>query len=650
MRHALLLTLAVLLALPATGQEQTEYAITPEEEAAYALIQSPPQFVKAREAAEEILEKHPDSFVALHVLAFVHEWGEANLPRAYFHASRARAILERRWGLDIPTDGPWRWHARVLRQLVSITRQMDREREALELLALRDRYYDPDLTVEYGWPLMKLGRMAEARAKMAEALQSKDADDRLTALNTWGAIEDEAGNAEESYRIFTRLVEEVRASKLPMEVTYLRNLGEAAEELGRFDEAERHFREAVRYFDGETYSNPWEDLSILYMRQGRYPEALSGVREMHAWAHANPPYLDQQSWADRQSITAALLAEAGFVAEGLDLARRVAHRPDRRGGTSVHRDQSEAGQLVLLWTLAGLEQERLAEEASWAPAWGVPGLTARRLALAHERWLAGRRAASLAVTANRLGPSLRFFAPGGVDVLPWLTPGLVSLVGAGVAEAEAARLLRRTDAAGVRERPYLLLLVGECQLSRGSLAEARLTLEEALSTLPRSELMLQARAWALLGAAASRQGRLAAAAGAFQQALQRHPGVLRALGLALPVRLSAASDTASRAAARALASSPRFDDRGGGLSLEVGATGSRNRATLLGRDGTVLAEALVPTQADPRATARALCEELHRRAFALPLDLSQTDVTSLQGGTLSGNTLRRQLSDILGNP
>ncbi|MGV8039082.1 MAG: tetratricopeptide repeat protein [Thermoanaerobaculaceae bacterium] len=453
MRHSLLLALAVLLALPATGQEQTEYAITPEEEAAYALIQSPPQFVKAREAAEAILEKHPDNFVALHVLAFVHEWGEANLPRAYFHASRARAILERRWGLDIPTDGPWRWHARVLRQLISITRQMDREREALELLALRDRYYDPDLTVEYGWPLMKLGRMAEARAKMAEALQSKDADDRLTALNTWGAIEDEAGNAEESYRIFTRLVEEVRASKLPMEVTYLRNLGEAAEELGRFDEAERHFREAVRYFDGETYSNPWEDLSILYMRQGRYPEALSAVREMHAWAHANPPYLDQQSWADRQSITAALLAEAGFVAEGLDLARRVAHRPDRRGGTSVHRDQSEAGQLVLLWTLAGLERERIAEEASWAPAWGVPGLTARRLALAHERWLAGRRAASLVVAGNRLGPSLRFFAPGGVDVLPWLTPGLVSLVGAGVAEAEAARLLQRTDAAGGARAP-----------------------------------------------------------------------------------------------------------------------------------------------------------------------------------------------------
>lgn len=645
----LLLALAALLALPAAGQGD-EYAVTAAEEAAYALIQGSPQFVKARAAAEAILERQPDSFVALHVLAFVHQWGEANLPRAYFLASKARAVLERRWGPDIPASGPWRWHARVLRQLIDITRQMDRDEEALELLALRDRHYDPDLAVEYGWPLMKLGRMAEARARMAEALQSPDPDDRLTALNTWGAIEDEAGNAEESYRIFARLVEEVRAAKLKMEVTFLRNLGEAAEELGRFDEAERHFREAVRHFDGETYSNPWEDLATLYMRQGRYPEALAAVREMHAWAHANPPYLDQQSWADRQTITAALLAEAGFVTEGLDLARRVARRPDRRGGTSVHRDQSEAGQLVLLCGLLRLETERLAEEASWSSPWAAARLTMRRLSLLPRAWAAGRRAAALTVGKRRLAPSLRFFAAGGIDVLPWLTPELVRLVGPGVVESEAARLLQRTDQASLRERPYLLLLAGEARLARGSSAAARGALEEALATLPRSEAMLQARAWALLGAAASREGRPAAAAEAFQQALQRHPGVLRTLGLAVPVRISAAPDPASQRAGRALASSPRFADRGRGLSLELGPHGSRHRATLLGRDGTVLAEALVPAQADPRATARALCEELHRRAFALPLDLSQTDVTSLQGGTLSGTSLRRQLSDILGHP
>lgn len=649
MRHWLLLALVVLMAVPAAGEEG-EYAVSAEEQAAFALLKDPPRFVKAREAAEAILAQRPDSFVALHVLALVHEWGEANLPRAYFLASKARAVIERRWGVDIPRNGPWRWHASVLRQLISITQQMDREQEALELLALYDRFYDPDLTAEYGWPLMKLGRMAEARAKLAEALQSADPKDRLTALNTWGAIEDEVGNAEESYRIFSRLVEEVRASNQSMEVTFLRNLGEAALELGRFDEAERHFRESVRYFDGDTYSNPWEDLATLYQRQGRYPEALAAVREMHAWAHANPPYLDQQSWADRQTITAALIAEAGYVSAGLDLARRIVRRPDRRAGTSVHRDQSEAGQLVLLWTLARLERQRLAEEASWSSLPVALRLAARRLALALDEWAAGRSAAALIIANGRLAPTLRFFAPDGIDVLPWLVPGLVGLVGPGIVETEAARLLQRRDAAGQRERPYLLLLAGESQLARGSLVQARTSLEQAVATLPRAEALLHARAWALLGAVHTREGRWNAAADAFQQALQRHPGVVRLLCLRLPVRIVAGADPTSRAAARLLTSSPRFAAEENGFTVEIGPVGSRHRALLLGRDGSVLAEALVPAHASPRATAEALCAELHQRTFALPLDLSQTDVVSLQGGTLSGNTLRRHLADLLGRP
>ena len=41
-------------------------------------------------------------FVALYVLGFVYEWGEANLPRARFFSSRGRAVIEQRWGEDIP--------------------------------------------------------------------------------------------------------------------------------------------------------------------------------------------------------------------------------------------------------------------------------------------------------------------------------------------------------------------------------------------------------------------------------------------------------------------------------------------------------------------------------------------------------------------
>lgn len=650
-RRLLAIGMLLLLAPALWGAEEPpEYPITPEEEAAFGFTQSPPQYVKAREAAEAILARRPDSFVALYVLGFVYEWGEANLPRARFFSSRARAVIEARWGVDVPTDGPWRWHARILRQLISISRQMDRDREALQLLELRDRYYDPDLTVDYGWPLMKLGRFDEARDKLALALASTDVDDRLTALNTLGAMEDEAGNPEEAYRVFGQLVAEVRTHNLPMEVTYLRNLGETALELGRYDEAERYLLESVRFFDGETFSNPWEDLAILYMMEGRYPEALAAVREMHAWSHRNPPYLDQQSWADRQAVTAALLAEAGHGKEGLALARRVVDRPDRRGGTSVHREQSEAGQLLLYWSLARLQQQRLAERQSWAEPGEWLRLTGQRLALAPPAWAAGRRAAKLTVGRGRLAPSLRFFAAGGIDALPWLLPGLVELAGPGLVAEVCETLLRRTDATGIRERPFVLLLAGEAQVARGATADGERALEEARATLPRAEVMLHARIAALLGTVRQARGQRPAAIVAYQEALQRHPGVLRALDVALPVVIQSEGSEAARTAAAWLATSPRFDAGRWGFGLRVAASGSRLVATLSTPDGSVLAEARVPVQADAAATARALCEELHRRAFALPLDLSQTDVNSLQGGTLSGESLRRQLSDILGKP
>ena len=56
----------------------------------------------------------------------------------------------------------------------------------------------------------------------------------------------------------------------------------------------------------------------------------------------------------------------------------------------------------------------------------------------------------------------------------------------------------------------------------------------------------------------------------------------------------------------------------------------------------------VAAEPDPLATARALSAELHRRAFAVRLDLSQTDVASLEGGTLTGRDLRDALGELLG--
>ena len=182
------------------------------------------------------------------------------------------------------------------------------------------------------------------------------------------------------------------------------------------------------------------------MMEGRYPEALAAVREMHAWSHRNPPYLEQQSWADRQAVTAALLAEAGHGEAGLALARSR-RRPARPQGRHQRAPRAVGGRAApaLLEPRHGCSSSGSPSARAWVPPLEWLRLAGQRVALARSAWAAGRRAAMLTVGRGRLAPSLRFFAAGGIDALPWLLPGLVELAGPGIVGEECQQLLQRTD-------------------------------------------------------------------------------------------------------------------------------------------------------------------------------------------------------------
>lgn len=638
----LALSAAVVLAA-----ETPEFPISAAEQSVVDLVDER-RYVKARELAEQILAANPSSFVALWALAEVHEEGEGNLPKARFYSQRARQALETHWGTIISNTGPWRWHARILRQLIVITKELDRQEEAVELLEFRNELYRPLLHLEYGWPLMKLGRFEEAREKLGYALASGDQTVRLGALNTLGAMEDELDNPEESYRIFTTLVKEVQDGKLEMDVAFLRNAGSAAWSLGKLDEAERLLLEATKHFDPATYSNPWEDLTTLYIGQGRFPEALATTREMHAWQHACQPAMEQQRWAGTVVTTAALFLEVGFTEEALRLLRQALARPDRRAGTSVHSDQSEAGNLVVLHHALALERERLAERRSWSDPWSsaVLWLASQRLGI--EQMVARRRAAALVVGNRRITSSLRAVAPDSIAIPDWIRPELTGVLGPGVVGAVAARLVARTDARAVRERPWEQLILGESLLARGAARQARAVLDQAAAGLPRAEVLLRARCAALGGLAAERTGDRAAAARHFLDAYQRHPGVLRSVRVRLPVRVAATGGETARLAASWLTDSPRLANRGYGFTVQVSESAGGLAATLGGPDGAILREVRVASSLDPKATARALCEAFHRQAFAPQLDLAQTDIASLEGSTLSGDAMREQVKELLG--
>ncbi len=124
--------------------------------------------------------------------------------------------------------------------------------------------------------------------------------------------------------------------------------------------------------------------------------------------------------------------------------------------------------------------------------------------------------------------------------------------------------------------------------------------------------------------------------------------MLRALAVALPVRITASGGAAASRAASLLAGSPRFAPAPWGLELAVTETATGLGATLAGPDGAILRRVGVARGTDTTASARAICEAVHGKFFAPEIDLAQTDIASLEGSTLSGDEMREQVWELLG--
>jgi tetratricopeptide (TPR) repeat protein len=629
------------------GLAQDKFPITPQEKTAFEILQKGEHPVMARESAEALLRTHPNSFVGYYILGAVYARVEGSLPKAYYYLKKAQQFIESRWGQKIGEGGPWLWHARSLDELINVTGQMDRYQEQLDLLGERDRYYTPKLTWRWGWPLMKLGRMNEARKKMQEAIASNDPGTVFAAMNTLGAVEMELDHPEAAYRVFQKLINLTAAKKWQrQDATIFRNAAAAALSLMKFDEAEKLLIAASNHFEYGTYSNPWHPLAMLYVREGRMPEAVTAVREMQQWARANRPVLEQQSWSERNCLTAAVLVECGYTEEALQILRLARNRPDRRGGTSTHKDQSEAGFLLLFRHALKVHREMLAEQALSRPFLQRPALWLQSISEGLEMWSAGRRAASLIIENHRLPWSLRLTAPDSVDILEWCRIDWNEILGSGVVVGETAQLLKRTDSIGLREKPHLQLLRGCGEMLGGNLSAARQLLTETLAGLPPAEVYARAQAEALLGRTLASSGRFQEAAMHYQQAIEKAPGVFRSMALAIPCRITSSTNPAAMKAAELLATSPRLVKTGQGFDLRIQSSGSQLSAMLLGPDGTVLSEAKALLGKDPVESARRLSGEFHRKAFSPKVNLSQSDIASLDGSNLTGDQVRDSIRDV----
>ena len=617
------------------------FASSPEERQAFVELEQG-KHVKARELAEQILRKHPSSYVAELVLGRAFHFAENDLPRALYHLNRAAASYAAKHG-DPPRDADvLGWHRELLVALIDVHGDLEHYELKLQLIEHYNALYEPVMIAERAWPLMKLGRYAEARLSAQLGLQTDQLVQHVLARNALCAIEFEAGNDGESYEACKDAVDLGPLGRGATAVD-LTNLAEAARSLFRLDEAERVALEATAA-QPSWFGNPWLELAELYVRQGRFGEGLSALRKVPEYRLQRPPHVRDADRNEHRRVIASFLVLAGKPEAAIEITGRGLASPDRR----AHNSRDPAQDLSALSLLDRLARrtaaERALEKAATAPWLERPALWLDAAWLRLQAAVSDSQTNRLLADDKRLVGTFRIGTASSAVMPPWLVSELVDVMGAGVVRAAVAKARAADTRPGAGA--YYDAVEAEAARAAGDPRKAIELGRQALKGLGPSEALLRARVHAVMGAAASDDGRDADAAASYQQALERDPGVVRRLGLALPVRPLARGGEVARETLSLLLGSPRFTAVERGLALSAETEGTRARVCLHGGSEQVLACADVERKSAEgnQAFARRVAAGALEQLFAPRVDLSQGEINSLDGQNLSG---RNALEDVL---
>ncbi len=610
------------------------------------------QYIRAREIAERILASNPESIPGHGILGYVQHRAEGNLPVALYHLKRSRDLYEKQYGLDPEEESPWRWHNIAVSELAFVSGEMGRHEDKIRYLEERDALYTPPWPADRGWPLMRLRRYEEARLVVEQAFALGHPGQIASARTALCAIEAEQQRREAGYEACLAAAAYDRdpetASGGPTPYT---NAAEASLGMLQFDQAEKLILEGSEKFVPGTVSNPWLDLMHLYLSEGRTSEALDALRRMLKWRKRQPAYMDEQNRAETELASAVFLVVAGYPEEAARITARALDRPDRTGFTSSESEQMEAAAALVDRLAQRTRAELLMEKASWS-SFSV-GMAARLEAQQARlrAWSSGRRAASQLADERILLATLRPYLAGSIEIPEWIEPELCAVLGPGVVatalqKAEGRETLAETSG-------YFRAYEAEIAYLQGRERDALSLADEALETLPSHEALLRDRVAAIAAQAAADAGLNTRSIEFFDAALQRDPGIIRRLGLALPATFPATTGKLAETTRKLLRRSPRFRHASGGYQVVVEGDTNSGSACLLGPQRTRLscAEVKLRPSEDTTALARRLAAEFHATAFAPRLDLTQADIRSLDGSPTAGggrasDRLRNVLSEV----
>ncbi|MGB5348757.1 MAG: tetratricopeptide repeat protein [Polyangiales bacterium] len=593
------------------------------------------RYVRAREEAEKYLLEHPSSYVAHLVLGMAQHYGEANFPRALYHESRALELFEASEGVQPTPSQPWRWHARILVALTRAHGDLEHYDEQLGYMYRYNELYTPQLKAELAWPLMKKRDFEKARLAAEDGLATGDPYQVERAKNALCAIEYEAGDDEKAYEVCADAVEYGRTHFGSATAVDLGNFAEAARSVFRFDEAERLLMDASK--GGLSwYGNPWLELADLYMRAGRFAEALSALREVPRHRAARPAHVRDSDRNEARRSLAAFLLLMGRPDEALRITDKAAVLPDRRAHNS--RDPEQDRSIVALLDrqarlmLAEMTLERAAAKPFHSRCWAY----GKALWLRFQAWMSARQVARFLDDDVRLVGTFALGTARSAVMPAWLLGELIGALGPGVVRAAVSEMRledRRQGAA-----PYYDAVLAEVSLTQGEYGEAIQHAERALRLLPPGDALLRERVRAVMAKALPDPRETTSL---YEEVLGTDPGLFRRLGWALPAEVESGDAEIDRALARAIMRSPRFERSSNGLRIQIDGA----RICLFGRTGAAWGCSEAGIEADETAASypQRVVDSFHAAIFSPRVDLSRIDINSLDGS----NRVTRNPLDML---
>lgn len=607
---------AIFKAMKETGCEKNA---TPEEAAALQSYYDK-KYVRAREQSETILRKHSDSLPGMFVRASALLEGAGNPAAALRQARVMRRALEA-LGRKNPDDAIAReWYIRCVWLEQDALERLGEDRYALRCIELLEQVFEP-LPWEKTWPLFRLKEFEQA----AESIAAMEKTGRwpVRTLNSRLALELQINQRAEGYQTAQKLMA-VLAPKDDQDV-YLGNRGRASWSTFQFQEVEVSLKSAREYEDEYSRHSADVRLADLNLQAGRLTAARDALLAAKSQRDRRNPSTWQFLDSERRAALAALLLVAGRVDVAERLARDCVERPDRLGTTTMGPKDQQLLADLLLYAALHDRIEVLKEGAASGIAQPDAG---NRRALEMELWLIGRR-----VQSNLDGRRAEFAFFPHVDEMPtsWLMPTLLEILPAGVAQGMIDRA-QEIDA-GTGADAYYIAARAELQWRNGRHRQALELVQAALGKLPAAdETVLRTRLTAIAADAAFRLGRYEESRAHFGHVLSTQPGMLRALGIQLPVQIQADGSDAGKEIAQQLARSPRFVTHSQGFPLVIATASGKATCSLQLATGPRKLEVAQAGEAPAKVTlAQQTCQEIHQALFSAQLEIDVATINQITG-------------------